>query len=196
MDDIMPVEIEGFSQVEYLTVFYTIIFGVIATEYFSGWGSMLRHRKKIKIYPIHLVWSLFAFLTLIQNWYGIWPRVKYINNNILYFIFGLLPLFLFYLMTVVLFPNLKFATEIDFKKHYYENSRILFLLFAIYLGVTISGSFVYKDAGDVFMQNVLRSGGIALALIGAIFNHQKYFHILFLTLMLGGLSAFMLVIPK
>lgn len=176
----MPDEIEGFSQVEYLTVFYTIIFGVIATEYFSGWGSMLRHRKNIKIYAIHLLWSVFAFLTLFQNWYGIWPRVKYINDNILYFIFGLVPLFLFYLMKVVLFPNIKYAIETDFKKHYFKNARVLFILFTIYLGITITGSYIYRDVGDVFMQNILRSCGIALALTGAVYHHKKILsHFLF-----------------
>lgn len=196
MREEMPIDIQGFSQVEYLTVFYTIVFGVIATEYFSGWGSMLRHRKKVSLYPVHLVWSLFAFLTLIQNWYGIWPRVKFINTSILYFIFGLLPLFMFYLMSVVLFPKIRFSTHQDYKQHYLENSRVLFILFAAYLLITIIASFVYEDIGDVVMQNVLRACGLALAVTGAIFHRKINYHIFFLTLMFGGLSAFILFIPK
>ena len=78
----MPNLIEGFSQVEYLTVFNAIVFGVIASEFFSGWGSMVRHRQTIKMYWFHLSWSVFAFLTLINNWFGDWPRTADINDNI------------------------------------------------------------------------------------------------------------------
>ena len=63
----MPEIIGGFSQIEYLTIFNTIIFGIISSEYFGGWGNMFRHRNTIKIDYTHLFWTIFAFLTLIQN---------------------------------------------------------------------------------------------------------------------------------
>jgi hypothetical protein len=120
----MPVDIGGFSQLEYLTVFNAIVFGVIATEYFSGWGNMLRFRENIKFYTLHFLWTFFSFFTLIQNWFGIWPRVEFINNNVLYFFYSLVPMFVFYLLSVTLFPNARRKNKFDFKIFYFKNSRV------------------------------------------------------------------------
>ena len=82
----MPELIKGMYHVEYLAIFYSIIIGVIATEFFSGWSMIIRYRAISKPYPLHLVWSIFGFITLLQNWYGIWPRIEFINKNFLYFL--------------------------------------------------------------------------------------------------------------
>lgn len=196
--DNMPDVIEGFSQVEYLLIFNAIVFGAIASEYFSGWGGMLRNRDKITFSPIQFIWSVFAFLLLIQNWYGLWPRSEHINDSLVYFYFSLVPMLLFYLISIVIFPQMKIDAEIDFKKHYDKNSRTLFILFCIYLVFTIVGSFVYmdKDKGDVLTQNLIRSGGIILSALAAIFTRKKWIHYTFLALNFVGLIMFILAIPK
>ena len=192
----MPTIIDGFSQVEYLTVFNTILFGVIASEYFSGWGSMVRHRKSIKLDWLHLAWSIFAFLTLIQNWFGIWPRIRFVNQNILYFIWALIPMFIFHLVSVVTFPSQKNIEETNFKNHFNTNSRALYVLFSIYLLSTILGSYIYDDQGNVMMQNVIRFLGIILAMVTMYFRHVKWMNIVFLVINFLGLAQFILFIPK
>ena len=192
----MPTVIEGFSQVEYLIVFNAIVFGVIAGEYFGGWGNMLRHRIHIKFSLIHFLWTAFAFLTLIQNWFGIWPRTKFINDNVLFFFFSLIPLLLFHLLSVVLFPNLKLNQAFDLEKYYMKNSRVIFVLFAIYLFSTILGSYVYDDKGNVLVQNLIRLSGVILCLLCAYFKKKQWLHYLFLFTGYSGLILFLTQIPK
>lgn len=193
----MPEIIEGFSQVEYLLIFNAIVFGAIASEYFSGWGGMLRYREKVKMSPIQFVWSIFAFLLLIQNWFGIWPRAKFINDNAMFFYFSLIPMLLFYLMSVIMFPSMRAGAKIeDFDSHYTKNSRALFILFGIYLCITILGSFIYADVGNVIMQNTLRTLGIILCILCAVYNHKRWLHKVFLTLHFIGLIVFMTQIPE
>ncbi len=192
----MPEFISGFSQVEYLTIFYTILFGVIASEYFVGWGNMFRQRAKIQLYWLHMTWSVFAFLTLIQNWFGIWPRMGYINHNILYFYYGLVPMFLFYLITVVLFPGADAGIQVDYQEHYFKNSRALFILFSIYLVSAISSSWVYEDHGNVLAQNLIRVFGIGLSLTAAYYNRNFWLHASFLLIGFLSLFQFLFFIPK
>ena len=192
----MPTEIGGFSQIEYLTVFNTIIFGVVATEYFSGWGNMLRYRGRINYYLLHFLWTLFSFLTLIQNWFGIWPRVKYINDNVLFFFYSLVPMFVFHLLSVTLFPTSSQGQKLNFKQFYFKNSRVFFIIYALYFAVTISSSFVYDDKGDVLMQNVLRSGALILSLACAYFHKNAILHYIFLAIGFIGLIQFLDFIPK
>ena len=105
---------------------------------------------------------------------------------------------LFYLISIVIFPQMKINTEVNFKEHYDKNSRILFIIFSIYLVFTIVGSFVYmdKDKGDVLTQNLIRTGGIILCIFAAIFSRKKWIHYIFLTLNFIGLIMFILAIPR
>lgn len=193
----MPGNIGGLSHTEYLVVFNTIIFGVVASEFFAGWGTMLRHRSQIKLSLIHLAWTIFAFLTLIQNWYGIWPRTAFINQGFFYFLYALIPMLMFHLITVVLFPSPKLlSSSINLEKHYFDNSRVLYILFAVYLCFSISSSFVYVDRGDVLAQNIMRLGGIVLCLSAAYFDKVKWLHIIFLSIGFGTLIEFIFKIPK
>ena len=192
----MPELIDGFSQVEYLTVFNAIIFGVIASEFFNGWGTMVRYRDTIKIYWLHLAWSIFAFLTLIQNWFANWPRTHYINDSILTFLWSLVPMFLFHLISVIIFPGAKYIDNIDFKQYYIKNARALYLVFGIYLISTIIGPLVYKDVGNVLEQNILRLTGIALCFTAVYFKKTLWYQALFLILMYIGLIVFVTAIPK
>jgi len=192
----MPESISGYSQIEYLTVFITIIFGVVATEYFNGWRNMLRYRKTIKIYPLHLLWTIFTFLTLIQNWYGIWPRTRFLNHGLFYFFYALVPMLVFHFITVILFPTMKVNHFIDFKQYYLENSKTFFRLYAIYFLFTIISSFIYSDIGNIFLQNALRVLGLTLALLASHFKDKVKFHYAFVTLSFLALFQFLLALPK
>ena len=196
MVDKMPITIGEFSQIEYLTVFNTIIFGLVASEYFTGWGAMLRYRENVKICFLHLLWTIFSFLTLIQNWYSIWPRTQFINNNILYFIYSLVPLIVFYLISVVLFPNIRQGEKISLKEFHQKNIRALFTLFAFYFSLSISSSFVYEDVGNVFGQNLLRLLGVILSITAAIFHKTVWLQYLFLIIGYIGLGVFLFLIPR
>ncbi len=192
----MPVNIEGLSHIEYLIVFNTILFGVVASEFFTGWGNMLRYRDSIKFNLLHFLWTLFAFFTLIQNWYGIWPRTKFINDSIIYFFYSLVPMFIFHLITVALFPNLKEGKYVDFKEHYEKNIGMLFILFAVYFALTISSSFIYVDKGNVLTQNLIRFVGVLISLTVAYFRKLKILQIIFLIIGFLGLFRFVFAIPK
>ncbi|CAN5466402.1 hypothetical protein BH23BAC1_BH23BAC1_03290 [soil metagenome] len=190
----MPDVIHGFSQVEYLTVFVAIIFGYVGAEYFMGWGTMMRNRKDIKEYWPHIAWTIFAFLLFIQNWYGIWPRSRFINDSIFYFLYTLIPVLLFYFISVVLFPSFKLH-DTDMKIYFYENTRLLFLFFAGYFVLAILSSFVYEDMGNVVIQNLIRLLGVMLSGAAAYFNKNEKLHITLLCISFIALSAFVFALP-
>lgn len=195
MYDKVPDIIEGFTHTEYLTVFSAIIFGYVGAEYFQGWGSIIRNRSHISAYWQHLLWTVFAFVMFIQNWWGIWPRVSDINQSIFFFIYSLVPVFLFYLISVILFPDFKNQAQLDMKEYFYKNTRWLFSLFAVYFILAIISSFVYHDIGNVLLQNILRGGGVLLAATAAWFNKAVWLHIIFLVIGYIMLIQFFLALP-
>lgn len=192
----MPEQIKGFTHVEYLMVFNAIIFAYVGAEYFLGWGSMIRYRKNYKIYLPHLLWTIFAFLLIIQNWYGIWPRVKYIDLNFFYFFYSLLPILLFHFISVIMFPVVSPGTYVDLEEHFKKNAKWLFGLFAGYFLLTILNSVVYIDKGNVLVQNMIRLGGVLLSLLAAIYAHKKWVQVSFLIIAYIALSIFIWAIPE
>ena len=192
----MPEVINDFTHTEYLTVFIAIIFGYVGAEYFMGWGTMIRNRSRIKIYWQHLLWTIFSFIVFIQNWWGIWPRTSMLTESIYYFLYALLPIFIFHILSVVLFPNFKGKKKMDLKTHFYENSRWFFALLAIYFVTTIISSFVYDDIGNVLIQNLIRIGGVLLALFAAYFSQLKYLHYAMLIIGYLALVGFFIALPS
>lgn len=191
----MPDVINGFTQTEYLTVFNAIIFGYVGAEYFQGWGALIRNRRIIKVSWTHLAWTVFSFLLFIQNWWGIWPRIKFINESLLYFMYSLVPILIFHLISVVLFPNFNKVDKLDMKVYFYENTRWLFSIFAVYFVITITSSFVYVDLGDVVLQNIIRSVGVILSISAAYFNKNKILHFIFLIVGFFALVRFFQALP-
>ncbi|MEM9859029.1 MAG: hypothetical protein AAF843_16845 [Bacteroidota bacterium] len=192
----MPEVINGFTHAEYLTVFIAIIFGYIGAEYFIGWGAMIRNRSMIKVNWQHLLWTIFAFLVFIQNWWGIWPRTEVLTHNIYYFLYALLPIFIFHLISVVLFPDFKFTIKKDMEVHFYDNSRWFFALLAIYFVSTIVSSFVYPDIGNVVIQNVIRLAGVILAIAAAYFHQARKLHYTVLIIGYISLAGFFIALPS
>lgn len=191
----MPDIINGFTHTEYLTVFSAIIFGYVGAEYFQGWGALIRNRNIIKVSWTHLAWTIFSFLLFIQNWWGIWPRIKYIDQSLFYFMYSLVPIFIFHLISVVLFPNFSKISKLDMRVYFYKNTRWLFSIFSIYFIMTITSSFVYADLGDVVIQNIIRSVGVILSISAAYFNKNKVLHLIFLIIGFIALIQFFQALP-
>lgn len=192
----MPESIGGFNHTEYLMVFVAIIFGYVGAEYFVGWGNLLRKRANIKIYWLHLLWTIFSFMMFITNWYGIWPRTEYITYNITYYFFALLPILIFYFINVILFPNFKEKEKLDLKEYYTKNASWLFSLFALYFLFTIIAGYVYfNDPGNKLVQNSLRFLGVVLSLLAAKYKDKYILHICLLIFGFAGLIFFILSIP-
>ncbi len=193
----MPKIIEGFTHTEYLTVFSAIIFGYVGAEYFQGWGAIIKNRRRVKAYWQHTLWTVFAFTLFIQNWWGIWPRTRLINENIYYFFYSLVPIFLFYIISVILFPDFKVNKDkYDLKEYFYENTRYLFGLFSLYFVFTIISSFVYPDMGNVLVQNLIRGFGVLLAAGAAYFNKNKIVLTTFLMIGYIALFVFFMALPS
>ncbi|MGK7392647.1 MAG: hypothetical protein ACNS60_19995 [Candidatus Cyclobacteriaceae bacterium M2_1C_046] len=192
----IPQIIDGFTHTEYLVIFLAIIFGYVGAEYFQGWGWMIRNRKEVKNYWQHTLWTIFAFVMFIQNWWGIWPRTRLITNNIFYFFYSLLPIVLFYFISVVLFPETKKEGDMEMKSHFYNNTRWLFGLFSIYFILAIVNSFVYPDIGNVLVQNLIRLFGVLLALAAAYFHKSIVLHVIFLIIGYAALIRFFIALPN
>jgi len=177
-----PVDsINGFSMAEYLISFYAILFGIVAFEYFHGWGYILRFYKNIRIYWVHLLWSVYAFGMLVDIWWISWTRASYVTGNIGYFTLLLLTPFLYYIGSVILFPDFDRKENRDLKKYFYKIKKWFFLVFGMYFLSNIISAYIYKEINIYPAENIFRMVAI-LFTIFLIFIDNHLFHKIFVVL--------------
>lgn len=166
-----------FPFADYLLVFISFIVGYVVTEFFAGWGSMIRNREHVRVYWLHLLWTVNFFFQLMENWWWLWGNRMKIADHVYYFFFTLASPLIFYLITVFLFPSFKANETLDFKEHYYKTSRYLFLLFALLMFSYFINNIWIKELPLLANDNIFSLIGLAFS-VTLVFVRSELFHIL------------------
>lgn len=159
----------SFTQNEYLSIFIGIICGYVATVFFLGWGRLIRNFSFKQIEIPHLLWTILAFLILIDYWWSSWNKMDFVNQNLGFFLLSIFPLCLYYFLAISLFSVLskeKSETQIHFKLA----SPTIFILFACVLSTNAFSSIVFGETVPTDSKNIFRVMGAIFALIAAYKN--------------------------
>jgi hypothetical protein len=173
--------LSSFSQVEYLTIFATFVYGYVAAQFFYGWGSMISHRKQIVYSKEHLAWTIVTFILFLDVWWGSWLKGLFISRHRLFFYLSLLSPLIFYILSIIQFPPLDDAKNQNLKSYFNNFRRYNYIAFIV-LGLSF-----YLN--DVFLQNapitdhLANTGAIMLAIIGFV-SKRKWVHLLIISI--GG----------
>ena len=76
-----------------------------------------------------------------------------------------------------LFPQIKEDKVLDFKKYYYENSRYIFLIFTLLMGVYLINNVWIKEHDYYSLDNIYCIAGIVFGLLFS-FIKNEIFHTL------------------
>lgn len=166
-----------FPFADYLLVFISIIVGYVVTEFFNGWGTLLRNRKQIKFYWLHLFWTFNFFIQLIENWWWLWGNRIKLAEHVWYFIFSLVSPLIFYLISVFLFPKLEDDKINDFERYYYKNVNPLFSLFSMLMLTYFINNIWVKEQSIFSIDNIFCITGFAFSFTYMAIK-KPWFHIM------------------
>ena len=174
-----PVEsnliIEGYSKSEYLITFYSIIFGYVVFEFFTGWGKFVRNMNKITFCFEHLLLTIFCFSLMVSVWWISWVRVEAISTNIFFFNIVLLTPLIFYLGGCLLFPDLSEKKNYNLVEYFYKNKNLIYIIFSCYFLANILISYVFEEYIYFPNENYYRIVGVILPAVG-IFIQNRWYH--------------------
>lgn len=170
-----------FPFADYLLVFISIIVGYVVTEFFAGWGGLIRNRSQVEIYWLHLLWTINFFIQLIENWWWMWGNRIKLAEHVGFFFFSLCSPLLFYLISVILFPSLPTEGKFDFKTYYYKNHRWLFLLFGLLMVVYFINNMWLRGDALWSISNIFCLVGLGYALLSAFYKSHLFHSISILT---------------
>ena len=113
------------STFEYVAIFFSLILGLGLVHLLMGVTSTIQHRKTVKMYWGHIVWTIVIFQYLLSVWWGLfsWSELE----DWKYAIFLLLVI---YSIAVYLLPSLimpiKVEENFDFEAYFKENKNWFF----------------------------------------------------------------------
>ena len=162
----------------YLSVLISIVLALGMTRVLAGVGDMLQARSRRHIYWVHAVWIVNLFLYLVVAW---WIFYRWRNQQpwtFFLFVFVLISPTILYLASLLLFPPEATVNEfVDYKKHYYANHRVFFILFALFVPVDIVATML-KGIPQFLEQGLRYDISSTLLLVGlpiaAITRNERY----------------------
>lgn len=113
------------NKFEYVAIFFSLILGLGLVHLLMGITSTIQHRKKIKLYWGHIIWTIVIFQYLLSVWWGLfgWSELEEWK-------FSVFLLLVIYSISVYLLPSiimpLKVQDNFDFKAYFKENKTWFF----------------------------------------------------------------------
>jgi hypothetical protein len=167
-----PADFNGFTRIEYLSIFLSLLFAFSVAEVMLGWSKMLKSKDKIIFSLDHFLMTVALFWVLIINWYVLWGRVGILGNGFIYFLISFLPIIIIYFWSLYLFPD--FDEEKDLNQYIDKNYRTIFFLWAGFLAVNVMISLLLNEIDISEFTILVRALGIVNLLVVAVFRLHRW----------------------
>jgi hypothetical protein len=177
------------SRFEYLSVLISIVIALGISEMVSSWGRLLRHRARVRQYWVHGLWSLLIALMMVQFWWGFWQYRVIADWSFVGLVAVLAVTLVMVLAALVLTPSDPIVESLDLRIHYYENTRVFFVLgLALIAQLAVVDALVGKQP-FLHVENLFRA--VALGVVGwAAVSQSERVHAALALAGLGLLLAF------
>ncbi len=159
----------------FLITFISIIFAIVAFEFLAGWKKLIKNRHRVRIDGVHIAWTIFAFLLLLQNWWGLWRYREAIGEGFLIFLFRVVNPIGFYISTIYLFPEITSELTFNCKEYFLKNAKIIFYLFAALLFKFSVDSIIMLGEPILCKTTFIRFVAIPLVILGGHIGKERYF---------------------
>lgn len=177
-------EIYGFTKIEYLVTFHSIIFGYIASVFLEGWGYLLKRRKLVKPDWYLIFFTLQVFTLMLIHWWNLYDRSRLIGLNLANFLAILPYSILFYFIGTISFARIESSNLQTLSQVYFTHRLKLYTCLLLFIAYDFAIT-IHED------NHIFQMVGLALCLTG-IGSANKKLHIVLLVL--GYLSLMTIVL--
>lgn len=120
------------TQFEFISVFIAIVVAFAVSDILVSWGEQIRLRRQIRPYALHTAWSGLLLIVLMAVWWSLWVQREQSEWTFPEYLLLMVPYLLLALIAYIFTPRLD-EDDRDIKRYYFENSRWVFSLGAIYV---------------------------------------------------------------
>ncbi len=155
------------SRFEYLSVLVSIVIALGISEMTVSWGRALQQRHQLTFSWLHLFWTLFIVLLMVQFWWGFWNFRLVEPWSLPALLSVLVEAVTLVLAALLLAPRGAESGPLDLDRLFFANSRLFFILGAALIAqLALVDTFV---AGKpvATLENAFRVPGVGVALFAA-----------------------------
>ncbi len=180
------------TRFEFLMMIAAVVVAVGMTEIVGGWGRMMRTRAVVKADWLHLGWSIFILVVLIQYWIGMWAYNQLQIDYMGQILFLIIPTLFGVLAAFAITPDVPMVGELDVREYYWAKRNAVFLPLAAFVLLTYVADLVIvgvdKVGFDLLFINVV---GMVLLIVLTI-TKRLWFHVAVLGCMAVNTIAFLI----
>jgi hypothetical protein len=126
--------VDAFS---YLSVLLSIILGLGFTQLFAAAGRLIRHRDRVRVHWLPLLWAAVLVLIYVQVWWSMYGLRLYSDWTFLAFGAVLAQAAALYLMAAVVLPEFVDEAGVDLGAYFDAQHRWFFGFFLLLLCISI-----------------------------------------------------------
>jgi hypothetical protein len=119
----------------YVSVIMSVVIGLGLSQLLTGTAELVKARRRIKFYWVHLLWIPLIFVGHIFLWWTMWNLRLIRNWNFFSFLVLLLAPVLLYVAAAFLIPRVESDVFINLREYFYENSSAFFGVIAAFTAV-------------------------------------------------------------
>ena len=168
-----------------------VVVAVGMTEIVGGWGRLMRTRAVIKTDWLHLGWSIWILVVLIQYWIGMWAynqlQIEYIGQ----IFFLIIPTLFGVLAAFAITPDVPMVGELDVREYYWAKRTAVFLPLAAFALLTYVADLVIVGVDKVGFDLLFINGVGVVLLIFLTITKRLWFHVAVLGCLAVNTIAFL-----
>jgi len=161
---------------EFLMVLISVFIGLGLTEILTGMANLLRARREVRFYWLHILFQCGVFFALTQQWWEFWNLQEIGEISYLSVLLILAPSIFLFLIANLLYPDQIRGSDLE--EYYYRQAS---LLWGLVIAGTLIGTFLWPW---VFGGGIFNPGNISgipmliLCSILAVSNNRRVHSIL------------------
>jgi hypothetical protein len=121
------------SQFEFSIVILSIVIAISISEVLATWGRMIRYRRRIRPYWVHVGWMALMLLLAVQFWWSLWELQEWPDWGFFQYIMSLIPFLTLVVLTFLLCPDMTAEGHAELESYFYEHSSWFFALAAAFM---------------------------------------------------------------
>ena len=175
----------------YVSVIISVVIGLGLSHLLTGIADLVKNRRRVRFYWVHLVWVALTFVGHIFLWWTMWNLRLIREWNFFSFLLILLAPVLLYVAAAFLTPKVESDVSIDLREYFYENHSAFFTVNAAFTALMSVENWLLSGRMSPRPVTIVFAVWFALLCVSAIVKNRRYHAIIAL---LFGLLFLLFVI--
>ena len=157
----------------YVSVIISVVIGLGLSQLLTGIAELVKHRRRVKFYWVHLIWVGLTFVGHIFLWWTMWNLRLVREWNFFSFLLILLPPILLYVAAAFMVPRVESDASINLRQYFYENHSAFFTVNAAFTGLMSAENWLLSGRMSPAPVTIVFAVWLVLR-VSAVVKNQRY----------------------